>query len=154
MFEKWLNACYGRLPSLIRRPTSDQLSKTMTNVFQENFGTKMTVIPAEVFIDRPSSFITRAATWSQYKHHNTVNYLRGICPQGSVTFHPKAYGGRASNKTFIEDCGFLVLVEYGDMVLADRGSLNAESIGVFCRPPCNIFIERETPAWSFGCSVY
>ncbi|CAN8017847.1 unnamed protein product [Ixodes persulcatus] len=66
VFEKWLNVFYDRLSPLIRWPTTDQLAKTMPTVFRENFGTKVTVILDcfEVFIDRPSSLITRAATWS------------------------------------------------------------------------------------------
>ncbi|EEC16953.1 conserved hypothetical protein [Ixodes scapularis] len=106
----------------------------MPTVFRENFGTEVTVILncLEVFTDRPSSFITRAATWSQYKNHNTVKFLIGICPQGSVTSLSKAYGERASEKTITEDCGFLVLLEYGDVVLADRGFLIAESVGMCC----------------------
>ncbi|CAN7941162.1 unnamed protein product, partial [Ixodes pacificus] len=103
-------------------------------VFQENFGTKVTVILDcfEVFTDRPSSLITRAATWSQYKNHNTVKFLIGICPQDSVTFLSKAYSGRASDNTITEDCDFLVLLEYGDMVLAYRGFLIVESVGICC----------------------
>ena len=38
----------------------------------------------EIFIDRPSDLLARAQTYSSCKHHNTVKYLIGITPQGSV----------------------------------------------------------------------
>ena len=52
----------------------------MPVVFQRNFGKKVSVIIDcfEIFIDRPSSLIARAMTWSNYKHHNTINFLIGI----------------------------------------------------------------------------
>lgn len=57
----------------------------------------------EVFIDRPSSYLPHAETWSLYKHRNTVKFLVGICPQGAVSFLSKAYGGRASDKHVTEE---------------------------------------------------
>ncbi|KAK2140123.1 hypothetical protein LSH36_1479g00001 [Paralvinella palmiformis] len=42
--------------------------------------------------------MARAQTWSQYNDHNTIKYLIGITPQGSVSFISKGPGGRTSEK--------------------------------------------------------
>lgn len=75
----------------------------------------------EVFIDRPSNPIARAETWSSYKHHDTVTFLIGITPQGTVSYISNAWGGRVSDKYITETCGFLDKIDPGDLVLADRG---------------------------------
>ena len=51
--------------------------------FRANYGTKISVIMDcfEIFIE---SLRARALTWSTYKHHNTVKYLIGIAPQGTL----------------------------------------------------------------------
>ena len=50
------------------------------------------VLVRSVFIERPSSLIARAMTWSNYKHHNTVKFLFGITPQEVISFISKAWG--------------------------------------------------------------
>ena len=59
----------------------------MLDCFKLSCGNKVAVIIVcfEVFIECPSSFLVRAATWSSYKHHNTVKFLIGITPQGVVS---------------------------------------------------------------------
>ena len=83
-----------RLDFLIKWPDRENLRKTMPLVFKQNFGNKVAVIIDcfEVFIDRSSSLIARAMTWSNYKHHNTVKFLIGITPQGVISFISKAWG--------------------------------------------------------------
>ena len=83
-----------RLQFLIMWPEREQLRKTMPLVFQKNFGNNVAVITDcfEVFIDRPSSLIARAMTWSSCKHHNTIKFLIGITPQGVISFISKAWG--------------------------------------------------------------
>ena len=52
----------------------------------------------EVFMERPKGLMARAQTWSNYKHHNTIKFLIGISPQGSITYVSK--GCRAVARNF------------------------------------------------------
>lgn len=92
--------------------------------FRKHFGTKCVVIIDcfEVFIEHLSNLVARAETWSSYKHPNTIKYLFGFTPQGTVSYIPNAWGGRASDKYFIitEICDFLGKKNPGDLILADR----------------------------------
>lgn len=76
----------------------------MPDCFKESFGMKVAVILDcfEVFIEKASNLAAHASTWINYKHHNTVKILVGICPQGSVIFVSQAYGGRISDKFITE----------------------------------------------------
>lgn len=133
IFERWIDVMYIRLKFLILWPEREELMRTMPAVFKQNFGNKVAVIIDcfEVFIDRPSSLIARAMTWSNYKHHNTIKYLIGITPQGSVSFISKGWGGRVSDKHLTENCNLLNNILPGDIVLADRGFDIADSVAMF-----------------------
>ena len=85
--------------------------------------------------------LASAETWSNYKHHNTVKYLIGITPQGAVSFLSKEWGGRATDKHITENCGLLIKLLPGDIVLADRGFDIQESVGLS-------FAEVKIPAFT------
>ena len=88
---------------------------------------------SEVFIERPKPFNAQAATWSDYKHHNTITFLIGISPSDFVTFLSKCYGGRASDRYICADSGFFELLERGDKIMADRGfQIKEDLILKFC----------------------
>ena len=95
----------------------------MPQCFIDSFGYKTTVIIDcfEIFINRPTNLMTKAQTFSNYKHHNTVKVLIGISPQGMISFVSEAWGGRTSDKFLTENCGVLRNLLPGDLVLADRG---------------------------------
>lgn len=111
-------------------PTREELKSKMPECFKENFGLKVTLIIDcfEVFIERASNLEAQCSTWSNYKHHNTIKILIGICPQGSIVFISQAYGGRISDKVITEHSGILDNLLPGDVVLADRGFLIAEEV--------------------------
>lgn len=133
IFHKWLDVMDIRLKFLIRWPGRHELRQTMPATFKSNFGNKVAVIMDcfEVFIDRPSSLIARAMTWSTYKHHNTVKFLIGITPQGVISFISSAWCGRVSDKHLTEHSDFLKNLLPGDIVLADRGFDIADSVGYY-----------------------
>jgi hypothetical protein len=72
----------------------------MPQSFIKHFQNKVTVIIDcfEAKIEKSSNLLTQAATWSNYKHHNSIKMLIGACPQGAITFISKAYLGRINEK--------------------------------------------------------
>ncbi|CAN7950193.1 unnamed protein product [Ixodes pacificus] len=143
--DRWLEAAFTSMASGVAWLPRNVLRKTMPMAFRETFGTRVAVVLDcfEVFIARPSSLLTRALTWSSYKHHNTVKYLIGIAPQGLITFISKGRGGRTSDKYLTENCGVLDNLLPGDSVLADRGFTISGSVGMYCA-------RLEIPAFTRG----
>lgn len=144
-FKTVLHVLYISLKRFIVWPEREQLRKTMPLSFRKHFGLKVACIIDcfEIFIERPSNLFARQNTWSNYKHMNTVKYLIGICPQGSVSFISKGYGGKTTDKTITEKSDFLNNLLPGDLVLADRGFNVSESVGLMCA-------EVKIPAFTRG----
>ena len=132
-FQKWIDVLYERLKPLVKWPEHEQLYETMPREFKKNFSKCIVIIDCfEVFMDRPKGLMARAQTWSNYKHHNTVKFLIGISPQGSITFISKGWGGRVSDRHLTEHCGILDHLLPGDLILADRGFNMREAAGLYC----------------------
>ena len=94
IFSNILEVLFVRLKCLIVWPSRDVLRKTLPMDFRKHCPKCVVIIDCfEIFIDRPTDLLARAQTYSSYKHHNTVKYLIGITPQGSVSFISQGWGG-------------------------------------------------------------
>ena len=132
VFRKWIFVMNSRLgTTLVKWPSRDAIQRTMPFCFRVHYGLKVTAIIDcfELFIEKPSSLLAKACTWSQYKHYNTAKYLISITPQGVISFISRGWGGRASDQFITENSGFLDNILAGDVILADRGFLVEEALG-------------------------
>ena len=85
---------YVNLQQLIIWPDAELLRERLPAVFKPYFQNARCIIDCfEVFIERPLSFQARAATYSNYKKHNTVNVFIAVAPTGAISFISKAWGG-------------------------------------------------------------
>ena len=124
---------YTCLSCLVTWPEREELMKTIPVEFRKHFRKCVVIIDFfEVFIERPTSQTARSQTWSNYKHHNTIKYLIGITPQGSVAFISQGWGGRTSDVHLTENSGLLQKLLPGDLVLADRGFTIEDTVGLYC----------------------
>ena len=66
--------------TLVKWPSRDAIQRTMPFCFRVHYDLKVTAITDcfELFIEKPSSLLTKSCTWLQYKHYNTANYLISI----------------------------------------------------------------------------
>ena len=82
-----VDVLYQRLKPLVIWPDRDVLRKTLPRDFRKYCPNCVVIIDCfEILLDRPLNPLARAQTFSSYKHHNTVKYLIGITPQGTVSF--------------------------------------------------------------------
>uniref|UniRef100_A0A673L1Z4 DDE Tnp4 domain-containing protein n=1 Tax=Sinocyclocheilus rhinocerous TaxID=307959 RepID=A0A673L1Z4_9TELE len=131
IFHDWLNIMAQRFTSLIHWPSREEIKKNLPTLFRSPpFNAVRCIIDcSEIFIDRPTSLSARAMTYSNYKSHNTIKFLVGISPTGSITFLSKSWGGRASDKTITKLSGLIDLLEEGDIVMADRATHTIITLG-------------------------
>lgn len=134
IFNKWLDFMFIRLKKIVFWPERENLTKTMSESFRSAFEGNAAVIIdcSEIITYRPSSLDARAATWSNYKQRNTIKYLIGVTPQGVISFTSQGWGGRSNDKFITEHCGILDNLIPGNVILADRGFNNLDSVGFYC----------------------
>lgn len=104
-----LDIMFTVMKAFVIWPDRETIRMRMPPVFVEVFKKKVTVIIDcfEIRTEKPSNPVAQAQVFSNYKQHNTVKYLIGICPQGTITFISKAWGGKTSDKYITENCGIL-----------------------------------------------
>ena len=86
----------------------------MPQIFMKHFlKVRCTIHCFEVIIQRPTSFVARVQTYSNYKKHNTTKILIGKAPTGFIRFISEAWGGCVSDKVITQE------IDFGDQ--AHRG---------------------------------
>ncbi|XP_020912997.1 uncharacterized protein LOC110250723 [Exaiptasia diaphana] len=130
IFTTWIKILGKKLRCLVYNPSIEVVKATLPDKFKKpGFSNVRHIIDCtEIFIETPSDPFTRAATWSDYKHHNTVKILVSITPNGAFNFVSKAWGGRTSDVHVTKECSFYDTLEPYDEVMADRGFTITEDL--------------------------
>jgi len=98
-----------------------EVNKTIPPQYEHYKKLRCIIDCSEIFIQKPADLKLQSATWSDYKHHNTIKFLVAITPQGSVAYKSQLWGGRTSDKHIVLNSSFLKHLNPTDQVLADRG---------------------------------
>ena len=118
----WINLLYHTLKGIERFPPWHIVKKYMPETFKKEYPNTRVIIDAtEFYIDRPSSLLSQACTFSAYKNKNTAKVLIGITPSGAISFVSKCYEGSVSDRKLVELSGLLQKLEPGDQIMADKG---------------------------------
>lgn len=146
----WINLIYHNLKSLERFPPFHIVRKYMPEPFKTEYpNTRLIIDATEFSVERPSSLLSQATTFSAYKNTNTIKVLVGITPSGAISFVSQAYEGSISDRKLVEYSGLLDKLEEGDELMADKGFLIQDlltPIGVRLNVPPLLSSKRQMPA--------
>ena len=118
----WINLLYHTFKGIEKFPSWHIVKKYMPESFKNEYPNTRIIIDATEFsVQRPSSLLTQASTFSAYKNRNTIKVLIGITPSGVISFVSKCYEGSISDRKLVELSGLLEKLEPGDDIMADKG---------------------------------
>ena len=121
IFHSWIQTMAECLKSMIFFPDSDTIKATTLSRFKHLKNTHSIIDCSEIFIETPKSHSLQSATWSDYKHHNTLKFLIAVAPNSNIIYVSEAYCGKISDKKLTQDCGYLDNVPPYMRVIADKG---------------------------------
>lgn len=132
---------YEKTKNIIFWPSKEVVSSILPECFKRNYPNCRCIIDCtEIRVEQPKTVEQRVYLYSNYKGCYTIKFLVAITPNGMVCFVFKCYGGRASDSYITNDSGFLLNIEPGDIILADKGfpGIRTEcenSSGILLMPP-------------------
>ncbi|XP_052820235.1 uncharacterized protein LOC128246068 [Mya arenaria] len=121
IFFSWLRATSTALKSMVYIPEEESLIGSKPLRYRQLHDLHSIIDCTEIFIETPKDMYLQSATWSDYKHHNTLKILVSCAPNSSIVYVSPAYLGRISDKALTLDCGYLDMVPFNKMVMADKG---------------------------------
>lgn len=122
----WINFLYFQLREINIWPSREVVNEHMSLDFRRKFPqTRVMLDATEIPIQKPSHVDSQCATWSSYKHRNTLKTMVGCTPRGT-----SSYGGSASDRQIIERSDLikpeLKHFRKNDSIMADRGIMVQE----------------------------
>ena len=146
----WINLLHHSLKAIECFPPWHVVNKYMPEVFKSEYpNTRLILDATEFSVNRPSSLLSQACTFSAYKNRNTVKVLVGIKPSGAVSFVSEVYEGSVSDRKLVEVSGLLDKLEAGDEIMADKGFTIQDlltPIGVRLNVPPFLNSQAQMPA--------
>jgi hypothetical protein len=128
-FRTWVLILSRRLSSINWFPNQIESQEILPNSFKADpVLQKVAVIidATEIYIQTPTDRNLQSATWSTYKHSNTIKGLIVIAANGMVVFVPELATGKMSDPEITRLSGCFEHLWPGATVLADRGFLLQE----------------------------
>ena len=107
VFITWLRLVSLELRWLIYWHNCNIIRRNLPSMFRKYYPNCCVIIDcSELFIETPSSQDEAAACWSNYKHHHTVKYLKGIALNGTVSYLSDCSRGRTSDIFIVREWFF------------------------------------------------
>ena len=150
IFYSWIRGMSEHLKSFIYMPDIEKVLVISPKRYK-SFSNLIGIIDcSEIFIETPKSLELQSATWSDYKHHNTMKFLVCVAPNSAITFISKAYTGRISDKAITLKPGFLHIISRYSSIMADKGFNIVDDCAARCIhfivPPGRRDATQMTPA--------
>ena len=121
VFIAWINLLHQCFEDLLPYPSQEIVKGNLPCTFKMYPKTRCILDCTEFHVEKPFRPGAQRATWSSYKHSNTLKLLVGIMPSGAITYRSQLYGGSISDVHIVKKSGYLDLVEKGDDIMADKG---------------------------------
>ena len=98
IFHSWIRGMAEYFRSFVFMPDIETILATTPKRYR-HFENLIGIIDcSEIFMETPKNLEVQSATWSEYKHHNTLKFLVCVAPNSAITFVSKGYTGRISDK--------------------------------------------------------
>lgn len=120
IFTSWISALAATLgKALVYLPDQETIIATKPKRYKDTKDLAYIIDCTEFFIETPQDL--QSATWSKYKHHNTLKVLVAVLPNSMISFVSLAYEGRISDKELTLDSKFLEKLLPYCSIMADKG---------------------------------
>ncbi|XP_013393134.1 uncharacterized protein LOC106160908 [Lingula anatina] len=134
-FYSTLNLLHQRLGFIVKWPDRETLTASMPATFKEDFGDKVLFVfdSFELSVEKPNAHISKVCGFSSNTCPDTVKYLIGISPQGTVTCVSESCNFETSDRQIAEESGMLDNFQPGDFVMIDKrfSTDTAESFNLY-----------------------
>ena len=106
IFKLWLQTMAEYFKAFVFIPDLEVILATTPDRFCQFKNLVGTVDYSEVFIETPKNLELQSATWSEYKHHNTIKCLVCVAPNSSIIYISECYIGHISDKALTKVSSF------------------------------------------------
>ncbi|CAH2084537.1 unnamed protein product [Euphydryas editha] len=118
----WINFVHDFWRLLDIWPNRKLVNFYMPDIFYKDFPTTRVIVDGtEIPIQKHSHPSAQKATFSTYKHKNTVKILVGSSPGGLLSYCSEAFAGATSDRQIVERSELMNMCDEGDSIMADRG---------------------------------
>lgn len=122
IFVTWVNFVHDMWSLIDIWPSRELVNFYMPQTFRKHHpSTRIVIDGTEIPIQKPSQPNDQRASFSQYKHKNTLKFLVASSPGGLITYCSPAYAGSVSDRQIVERSRLLQSCNQGDSIMADRG---------------------------------